>query len=387
MSSPSEFPDEWPGTGGGSRDFSYGLPRRAAGEWEDNTAQGPWPPPAAEHWEATEHYVPASQASPPSSLRNGLALFITFAVVTALILGVGLAGMDVADDSPDEGGVRTPMTPGPLTTPSVAPEFDSSQGLDPSSPPDGLMPSTNPDTGKWELPPWQWDALPVLVDGADAEWSALQSPQLAGLAPPKLANCGAPGTVSEQRSYEQAVREQWRRVHEAWAPTLRTLGLPDDEPGVRFYPGTTGRSQCGKIEAPAFYCPLGKGTAHFGGDVKEVAMYWDLMIKDTVHHEYAHHIQNLIGIMNAADTVTYTPDIDRRVELQATCWASAMTIHDEAVEFDDEFWDEWHLSLQESIPDEEHGTLESLRYWGTRGLYAKTLGDCNTWSVAPERVS
>ena len=64
-----------------------------------------------------------------------------------------------------------------------------------------------------------------------------------------------------------------------------------------------------------------------------------------------------------------------------------MTYHNEAVVFDQTRWDDWQLSLSESEIDGVHGSLESLHYWGTRGLYAQTLGDCNTWSVEPGRVS
>ncbi len=388
MSTPPERPDEWLAPDGKFQQTSHEQPRRAAGVWEeDATPQKAWSPPSAAHWQPPYGYVVAAPVSRSSTLRNGLALLVTFAVVTALILGVGLARWGEVDESLEDGAGRPPTVPGPLTTPSVAPENGGYPVRNPPPPPEELIPEADPTTGEWELPSWTWDELPVLADGADANWTALQSPQLAGLEAPVLTSCAAPVTVTDQKSYEQAVREQWRCVHEAWLPILRTLGLPESEPEVRFYPGTSGPSLCGRIEAPAFYCPLEKGTAHFGGDAMEVAMYWGLMVHDTVHHEYAHHIQNVVGIMDAAESVAYTADIDRRLELQATCWASAMTIQDEAVEFDDDLWDEWRLNLDESIPDEEHGTLESLRYWGTRGLYATTLGDCNTWSVAPERVS
>ena len=56
------------------------------------------------------------------------------------------------------------------------------------------------------------------------------------------------------------------------------------------------------------------------------------------------------------------------------------------VGFDQERWDDWQYSLNESVLDDDHGSRESLLYWGTRGLYAAKLGDCNTWSVEPGRV-
>lgn len=309
---------------------------------------------------------------------------VTFAVVTATILGIGTAQSGDPAGDPYDGTSRSTSAPGPLTTPTVAPDSGAYPLRNPTPPPKGAVPVI---AGEWILPPWPWDELPELAEGADEQWRTLQSPGLSELEPPIITGCEDPTTVDDRTSYEEAVREQWSCVHEAWLPILTELGLPVEEPAIQFFPGSAGSSRCGKVEAPAFYCPMGEGTAHFGGDVMEAATYWDLMIHDTVHHEYAHHIQNLIGIMDAADNVLYTTDIDRRLELQATCWAGAMTIHDEVVDFDQRRWEEWRDNLDNSIPDDEHGTLESLRYWGTRGLYAETLGDCNTWTVVPERVS
>lgn len=37
------------------------------------------------------------------------------------------------------------------------------------------------------------------------------------------------------------------------------------------------------------------------------------------------------------------------------------------------------------LVDGVHGNRDSIRHWGVRGLYASTLGDCDTW-VAPSEL-
>lgn len=341
-----------------------------------------WQPPSPEQWEPPAGWV---VDRPPSrrSWRNVVALGVTIAIVAAAIGGIGAAQSDMGAS---ERSVATVAPEGPLTTPTVSPEFAEALPLNPLPPP-VFGSAGEPTTGEWQLPTWELDELPELDDNAAENWKILQAFSLERLTPPTLMSCDEAVTVEDEDSYEEAVRKQWSCAHEAWRPILEDLGLPTQEPKVAFYPGASGPSACGRVEAPAFYCPHGEGTAHFGGDDMEVAIYWDLSVNDTVHHEYAHHIQKLLGIMEASENVVHTSDIDRRVELQATCWAGAMTIRNEAVEFDEDRWVEWRASLEDSIPDEEHGTLESLRYWATRGVYSTSLRDCNTFSVVPERVS
>lgn len=318
---------------------------------------------------------------PRSTWKSAVALVVTLAVVGATIGGIGAAQSDVGE--PYDGTMSTSET---LSSPNVVPEPRQLR-VNPPPPPIFRPSSSDGSSEDWQLPKWGWDTLPQLSDEAPSEWKTLQAPTLALQEPPTLSGCGEPVIVADSDAYEAAIREQWRCVHAAWVPLLLELGLPTAEPEVLFYSGTTGSSDCGRVRAPAFYCPLKVGTVHFGTDDMERAMFWDLGVNDSVHHEYAHHVQTVVGILDASDAVDHTEDIDRRIELQASCWASAMTYRNDSVVFDDDVLLDWRFSIEDSVPDREHGTLASLRYWATRGLYADTLGDCNTWSVNPERVS
>lgn len=315
----------------------------------------------------------------------GVALLVVLAVVISTIFGIGtISGGMAAQEAGSHGD--SAAFPGPVTTPTVSPG-GTNLLTNPPAPPRWTRPQLDPATQTWSPPLWPWDALPQLAATGDEAWATLQSPDLTDLLVPAPMNCGLPLTVDDMDAYEVAVRQQWTCVHEAWRPIFEGLGLQTEEPEIRFYDGAEGISACGRAVAPAFYCPRGKGTAHFGRDDMEVAGYWDMSIKDTVGHEYVHHIQNVAGIMDAMAGIAYTSDLDRRLELQASCLSSAMTAQTNTVDLDERRWDEWHDNVHESLPDEEHGSIASLQYWSFRGLYATTVGECNTWAVDPERVS
>lgn len=235
------------------------------------------------------------------------------------------------------------------------------------------------------LPERSWEPLATLAP-PNEHWEALQGSVLHDLEPVALVGCADPTVVTNTADYRDAVRAQWTCVHESWVPVLSAQGWSTTEPAVEFYPGRGSKSECGYLEAPAFYCSAGNGTAYFGNEHYEMARVWDLSINEMVNHEYGHHLQKLAGITDLKQFVVGTDDIERRSELQATCWSAMMTVHNHAVTFDDDALIGWQQRLDTMLVDGVHGSRESLVYWGTRGLYAETLGDCNTWQVDSEHV-
>ncbi|RMB58307.1 hypothetical protein EAX62_13995 [Tessaracoccus antarcticus] len=215
----------------------------------------------------------------------------------------------------------------------------------------------------------------------------LQAEELIGEPAPILSTCPAVQKVTSETEYQALVLQQWHCVHRAWVPLFQLKGWSTVEPPVEFYPGTGAPSECGYLEAPAFYCSAGMGTVHFGAGHLEMAMDWDLSINEMVNHEYSHHVQSLAGITTAKMQLVQSDEIERRAELQATCWSATMTRNSEIVDFDENNWDSWQQRLETMTIDGIHGSRESILFWGTRGLYAQTLGDCNTWAVGAERVS
>ncbi|WP_182765412.1 neutral zinc metallopeptidase [Tessaracoccus sp. MC1756] len=303
----------------------------------------------------SSHTVRPRRARP----RFRLGPTTLIAVVTTLVLSLALVifGMNLKR-APDTG--PAPAEGEPVPAPGAGP-------------------------GEWDLPEQTWEPLPgpdPLSPLYDAQVTTLNA-----LAPATLEHCATPKTVRDEAEWEAAVRDQWFCVHRSWVPTFQQLGWLTTAPGVQFFAGEGDDSACGYLEAPAFYCSAGGGSVHFGARHFDMARTWDLSVNEMVNHEYGHHLQSLAGITRAKTALANTPVLERRAELQATCWSAAMTRHNSAFSFGQEQYESWMERLETMRADGVHGSRESLLYWGTRGLYAATMNDCNTWAVPDDQVA
>lgn len=237
----------------------------------------------------------------------------------------------------------------------------------------------------WELPSHSWSGLPA--PDPDSELFAMQDSPLNRLAPVTLAGCPAPRRVTDEEQWKSDVRRQVSCLNGAWRPVLASNGWATAEPALYFYQGEGSDSECGYLTAPAFYCAKGGGSLHFGGEHYEMASRWHLAVNEMVNHEYAHHLQNVSQITSARLGLPASSELERRSELQATCLSAMQTRGNRSVAFDAADYQSWQERLDSMLVDSVHGSRESLRYWGTRGLYAAGTGDCNTWVAASRDVT
>nr|WP_260408224.1 neutral zinc metallopeptidase [Planomonospora venezuelensis] len=204
------------------------------------------------------------------------------------------------------------------------------------------------------------------------------------------------GGAASARRYTLAVVKCLDRV---WSTELRRRNLPFRRPVVRFV--STRSRVCGEKwpkETIALYCraerslnfPVGSGLLDNDSD---------LFLLIVAAHEYAHHVQNLSGIMKGNDGLAYRNKKElneqaRRQELQAECLAGA---------FAGSVWTslartaaDWRLLLrsQKATGDDsggrgvrDHGKGSSIVYWTNRGFRAASSSACNTWTAASARVS
>lgn len=123
---------------------------------------------------------------------------------------------------------------------------------------------------------------------------------------------------------------------------------------------------------------------------------------DVMAHEYAHHLQELTGILapvsadqlaseNEPNGEIRSQELSRRVELQAECVAGVLTRPDgplgvRRADFDTLVW------ARASVPPEwaaTHGTGRAQRRWFQTGADSKGpehYGQCNTFAVPADQV-
>lgn len=232
------------------------------------------------------------------------------------------------------------------------------------------------------------DELWAPPEGAESDphWATLLDNPLYSIPVPDLGGCPAPRTVASMPELEEEVRAQIACVQDAWRPVLEANGLDATEIPVTIYRGDSVTTPCGEISCPAVYCPSDGGGIYIGEGSLESATWFVLGVKGVVNHEYAHHLQFLAGVLDAQHSIGAVSDSVRRIELQATCLGYAMIAHDDSVP-GSSLDTEADLLMGSVIGDDLHGSPGSVAYWGSRGLDAGTLADCNTWVAEAGAVS
>jgi predicted metalloprotease len=239
------------------------------------------------------------------------------------------------------------------------------------------------------------------------------------------AGAGVPGPVQEGTigtcTAEQANTTRECRLSATvdandtfWAQQLASLGVDYRQPDVLSFEGSvdTGCGPASSATGP-FYCPpdqtvyLDLGfydelTSRFGASGGPLAEMYVLS------HEYGHHIEQLTGLMAAADRQGTGPESDSvRIELTADCMAGmligslARTVDpDTGVTYLEPPTREQvadALSAASAVGDDRiqqqatgtvnpeawtHGSSEERQAWFTTGYEGGTFADCNALEAA-----
>jgi predicted metalloprotease len=175
---------------------------------------------------------------------------------------------------------------------------------------------------------------------------------------------------------------------EVYRPLLAKSGLALTRPALLIYQNRV-QTPCGQSPAgyAVFYCS-GNETIYatvdalnaYGVDLRLAGYY-------IVFHEYAHHLQTRVGVMNAAYARQENQlQISRRIELQADCWMGITTTQMRSSRFvaaDRREMANW----REYAADTIHGTTQSQLLWVNRGFDTTRLARCSTWLAKPSQVS
>jgi predicted metalloprotease len=196
-----------------------------------------------------------------------------------------------------------------------------------------------------------------------------------------------------RRFYEATLRcldAAWRPAREAVDAAFQPAGLdlasdaasgcgdmPDEQDATAFY--------CGEDEV--IYMPSDRLLEYVGLNTSAHLA--------VLGHEYGHHVQNLVGILDAtaATLVDVQPgsprdlEITRRIELQANCFAgmflssiagrgSVTQSRAEAAVRD----------FGNTVGSQTHGTVENQLRWARTGFVADETAACDTWNAPATRV-
>jgi len=197
-------------------------------------------------------------------------------------------------------------------------------------------------------------------------------------------------------------------TEQTWTVIFQQMGKTYEKPRLVLFSGFT-QSACGTAQSAMgpFYCPRDKKVyidLSFYQDMKDkLGAPGDFAQAYVIAHEVGHHVQDSFGILDkvlAARMKTSETEgnaLQVRVELQADCfsgiWAQEANARAKILEDGDI---EEGLNAAAAIGDDRlqkrsqgyavpdsftHGTSEQRVRWFKKGMEAKSLKDCDTFST------
>jgi predicted metalloprotease len=199
-------------------------------------------------------------------------------------------------------------------------------------------------------------------------------------------------------------------LNKAWAPKVQAGQDKFAAPRVIFWSGTA-QSPCAGGSPVSFYCGASQTLyLKYSDDIKlwnrsadsanrAFARLWATY---TVAHEFSHHLQQLTGILPAANRLEYEApnrqvelELSRRVELQASCLGTAfMGANKSTYGITGSDLTIYRRYVEAQTGDEnnrggprDHGARTSHRYWTERGFNTLNSTNCNTFTASASKVS
>ena len=320
---------------------------------------------------------PSRHSSPPSGRAGRSTRKVVVAVLAALLV-VGGVAIAVAVLTGDETAApSTSRIPQPLPT---VPASTVAQIEPPTI--DASVP-----------PPTAASATTVAVDTSDVlELNPLYSAgALQGVGCSAVSSVPL-DSVDNVRVYYQSVLTC---LDASWAPVGNDTGIPVRPAALEVFTGPSAAPCADGVEY-SFYCSVNETIYMYADEMIQPWLQYPtdeyshgitrLAATHTIAHEYGHHIQEFTGILPIAFPGSQGTEMERRVELQASCLAnvflaSQASAYPIAPEYTD-LQDLWRFITR--VPN--HGSEANQALWTQRGYQTATPGDCNTFSASAEEV-
>jgi predicted metalloprotease len=188
-----------------------------------------------------------------------------------------------------------------------------------------------------------------------------------------------------------------------WQPPIEAAGFPYAEPGLVVFDSPVS-TPCGSAtpqdgQTLAFYCP---GDSVMYADVAQMRTFFgtvEVAYAIVIGHEFGHHVQFEVGILDAFDDAVYEDYaqrliLSRRVELQASCMgglflgAIAASFPIDATRLDQLQRVAASLGDAPNAPENkrDHGSGESNHDWIMLAFANNDIATCNTFIAPPSAV-
>jgi uncharacterized protein len=252
---------------------------------------------------------------------------------------------------------------------------------------------------------------PVGTPQSQAATRTVTADALYATGPQSTVGCReAPVPLSKRANVQAYYSNLVACLSKGWAPKVQAAKDTFAPPRLVFWSGVI-QSPCAAGSTVSFYC----GTSQtlylkYAEDIKlwsrspdaanrAFARMWATY---TAGHEYAHHLQQLTGILPAARQLQYdAPDQDarlelsRRLELQASCLSAVFTgANRGSYGITGLDLTIYHNYVQTQTGDEnnrggarDHGARANHLYWTQRGFTTLDSVSCNTFTAAAGKVS
>lgn len=195
------------------------------------------------------------------------------------------------------------------------------------------------------------------------------------------------GSAASLKSFHRAMAACADRF---WAARFAAAGLTYTSPQVTVTTGSD--SVCGEITSNgAQYCPAQR-TIAIRIMKHDLSDPFRMNIAHSVAHEWGHHVQQLIGVLDAQSALYWPASggtrtlLSHRLEMQAECFAGVFYSATLTSIRPGITWADWIDAVSRADYSKIHGTPRNLAYWQNRGYRGGSAAACDTWTASRIRV-